>query len=195
VAHVFGSPKLDGREVMVQGVGAVGGRLVELLVADGAKVVVSDVAQDRVRELAERLGVRAVKPGEEMITECDVLAPCALGGVLNEETIGSLRCPIVAGAANNQLRSPEDADRLRAAGILYAPDYVINSGGAFHLIGLEALGWPRLEVDRRLVGIGDTLAEIYRRAHVDDVSTETAAERLAQARLTAAQPPSPGEER
>jgi glutamate dehydrogenase/leucine dehydrogenase len=89
-----------------QGVGEVGARLAELLTAEGATVIVSDVAEERVRELCERLGVASVPPEDVVGTECDVFAPCAVGGVLNEESIGRLRCRVVAGAANNQLARP-----------------------------------------------------------------------------------------
>src|SRR5207253_6116650 len=110
----------------------------------------------------------------------------AVGAVLNATTIPTLRSPVVAGSANNQLASPEDAERLREAGILYAPDYVINGGGALHLIGLEVLGWDRPTLEGRLRGIGDTLLEIYRRADAEGTTTEAAADRIVAARLAAA---------
>ncbi len=183
VRHAFGSDRLDGRLVLVQGVGGVGGRLAELLVQAGARVLVSDVDAARVRALATRLPVRAVAPGRALRTDCDVLAPCAIGDILNERSIPLLRCRIVAGAANNQLATAADGERLREAGILYAPDYVINSGGSLYGIGLAALGWTRDELDRRLVAIGETLSVVYREADAQDIATSEAAERLAAARL------------
>ena len=183
VAHVYGSDDLTGRRVLVQGVGAVGEPLVELLVKAGAHVIVSDVTLSRVESLYDRLGVEVVAPGSVVGTECDVYAPCATGGVLDPTTIPTLRCRIVAGAANNPLSQRSDGDLLRAAGILYAPDFVINGGGAIHLIGYEALGWSAQQVEAHLAGIGTTLTRIYADADAAGISTETAAERLAAARL------------
>src|SRR5439155_10335154 len=104
-------------------------------------------------------------PPESVVgTGCDVYAPCALGGTLNADTIPRLRCRIVAGSANNQLAEPADAERLREAGILYAPDFVINAGGVLHSLGVEHLGWTREQIEDRHAEIGDTLAEIYSKA-------------------------------
>jgi leucine dehydrogenase len=104
---------------------------------------------------------------------------------MNAEAIPELRCRIVAGCANNQLAETEDAARLAARGILYAPDYVINAGGVIYAWGTESLGWGADVIEARLAGIGDTLAEIYRRAESEAITTEAAAERLARSRLDA----------
>ena len=177
VRHVFGTDSLEGRVVLVQGLGSVGAPLAAELAAAGARVLVSDVAPRRVA------GTEPV-PAEEVIgTECDVYAPCALGGTLNAETIPRLRCRIVAGSANNQLAEPEDAERLREAGILYAPDFVINAGGVLNALGSEHLGWTREQIEERLAQIGDTLEEIYSKAEAEAITTEAAAERLARSRL------------
>ena len=181
--QVFGSGELDSRTVLVQGIGGVGGPLAEQLAAEGARVLVSDVSEPRVRDLVERLSAEPVAPEDAIGTECDVYAPCALGATVNAESIPLLRCRIVAGSANNQLAEPEDAERLRDAGILYAPDYVINAGGVIYAWGTESLGWDRATVDARLAGIGDALAGIYERADTENISTERAAERIARARL------------
>lgn len=185
VAHVFGSEDLTGRRVLVQGAGAVGAPLAEMLVKAGAHVIVSDVSLERVEALYDTLGVEVVAPASEFETECDVYAPCATGGVLDPTTIPRLRCRIVAGAANNPLSKRSDGELLRAAGILYAPDFVINAGGGIHLIGYEALGWTAEQVEAHLAGIGTTLTEIYRAADAEGISTEEAAERVARARLDA----------
>jgi len=180
VRHVFGTDSLEGRVVVVQGLGSVGGPLAEELLAAGARVLASDVVPGR----AERLGAEVV-PAEEVIgTECDVYAPCALGGTLNAETIPQLRCRIVAGSANNQLAEPEDAECLREAGILYAPDFVINAGGVLNSLGAEHLGWTREQIEKRHAAIGDTLAEIYAKADAEAITTEAAAEQLARGRLS-----------
>jgi leucine dehydrogenase len=186
--HAFGSADLAGRTVLVQGAGGVGRVLVELLLRDGAKVLVADVDPERVVELDRRYGIVPVDPADVVGTECDVYAPCAVGSVLSEATIPRLRCPIVAGAANAQLATLEDAERLRAAGILYAPDFVINSGGALHLIGVELLGWDQETLRTRVDGIGPTLLEIYRHADEEHSTTEAAAEAIARHRLDAATP-------
>jgi leucine dehydrogenase len=172
--------------VLVQGVGSVGARLAGALRDDGADVLVTDVETTRAEALAAALGARAVDPAQAMTTECDVYAPCATGGTLSAESIPGLRCRIVAGAANNQLIEPDDADRLRERGILYAPDFVINAGGVFHNVGREALGWGDAKVERALAGIGDTLATIYARSEADRVSTARVALDLAAERLAAA---------
>jgi leucine dehydrogenase len=183
VAHAFGSADLAGRSVLVQGVGDVGARLAEQLADAGASVHVSDIDATRAGALADRIGASVVPPESVIGLECDVYAPCALGATLNAESIPQLRCRIVAGCANNQLAEPEDAERLATAGILYAPDYVINAGGVIHAWGTESLGWDPETVEARLAGIGDSLAEIYRRAEADGITTEAAAEQLARSRL------------
>src|SRR5690606_1007841 len=127
-----GSDEVRGRTVLVQGVGEVGRRLAEHLSAAGARVMVSDVDQARVDAVCRAIGASAVPPDEAIGTTCDVFAPCALGGVLNPETIPRLRCRVVAGAANNQLASDSDADLFARHDILYAPDYVANAGGVIH---------------------------------------------------------------
>ena len=187
VNKAFGSPELEGRTVLVQGVGDVGSRLAEQLAAAGARVLVSDVAQDRVQRLVAAIDAKPVPVEETIGSKCDVYSPCALGGSLNAGTIPRLRCRIVAGSANNQLAEPQDADRLRAVGILYAPDFVINAGGVLYAWGLEALGWSRETIEVRHRGIGDTLAEIYAAADREGITTEAAATRMAIARLDAAE--------
>ena len=181
--HVFGSTELAGRRTLVQGVGDVGERLAEQLAAAGASVLVTDIDGERAASLAERIGAETVPPETALELECDVYAPCAVGATLNATTIPQLRCRIVAGCANNQLAEPEDAERLRDRGILYAPDYVINAGGVIYAWGTESLGWDAERVEARIAAIGESLAEIYARAAAEGVSTEAAADRLARSRL------------
>lgn len=183
--RVFGSNELAGRTVLVQGVGAVGGRLVELLHEVGATILVSDVDRQRAYESAGAVGGGVVEPAEVPGTSCDIYAPCATGAVLSAETIPALRCSIVAGAANNQLETPQDAGRLQEAGILYAPDYVINAGGVIHLAGYERFGWDDAAVASRLAGIGQTLAEVFEASDREGITTADAADRLARRRLDA----------
>jgi leucine dehydrogenase len=185
LAHALGSPELEGRTVLVQGVGSVGARLAALVAEAGASVLVTDVDATRAGEVAERLGARVVSADEALRTECDVYAPCATGGTLSADTVRGLRCRVVAGAANNQLATRADAERLRDRGILYAPDFVINAGGIFHYVGLEVLGWGEEALERALRGIGDTLAEVFARSEAGAISTARAADELARARLAA----------
>ncbi len=176
LGHAFRDPVVRGRRILVQGVGDVGRRLAELLAREGAEVLVADVDEARAAAVAAELAGTVVSPSEALRTPCEVLAPCAVGGVLDAGSIPSLRCRIVAGSANNQLGGPADAEALRARGILYAPDYVINGGGALAL-GRMSLGEPDGPgLRRRLEGIGDVLTEIFREARERDVSPLDAAE-------------------
>ena len=130
--RAFGTDDLSGRRIAVIGLGSVGGRLAELLHEGGAELVVADVDQSK-RELAERLGATWTDPHSAMTAEVDVVAPCALGGVLNDETVPALRCKAIAGAANNQLASDELDQALADRGILWAPDFVCNAGGIINI--------------------------------------------------------------
>ena len=179
LGHAFGSDDPAGRTVLVQGAGSVGAKLARLLLDAGAIVLVSDVDEER----AEATGASSVPADAALELACAVYAPCALGATLSAESIPRLRCRVVAGAANNQLATPEDGERLRAAGILYAPDYLINSGGALHGIGLEHLGWDAERLEQEVAAIGDTLARIYVESETEGIPTHEAAERLAAERL------------
>lgn len=182
IAQVTGTDDPAGATVAVQGLGNVGWRLCELLARSGARLVVSDLRPDRVREAVGRFDAVAAAPDEVEAAEADVFAPCALGGVVDDRSLPRLRARIVAGAANNQLAEPRHADGLRDRGILYAPDYVINAGGMIQLAG-ERLGFGPGEVDRRVNAIGTTLREIFAAAEAGGLSTQAAADRLVQDRL------------
>ena len=180
VEHAFGSPDLAGRSVLVQGVGAVGAELAGLLANDGARVLVSDVDQERARAT----GFETVSAADAPATECDVFSPCAVGATINAETIPQLRCRIVAGSANNQLGEPGDAERLHERGILYAPDYVINAGGIIQLYGMEDAGWDAEQLEQAYARVGGTLLELYAEADRDGVTPNEAASRLVARRLS-----------
>jgi leucine dehydrogenase len=184
VTRVFGSDDLSGRTVLVQGVGNVGRALAELLGRDGALVLVADVDGRRAEDVAGLVGGSTVEADRAIAAECDVYAPCALGATLSAESVPQLGCRIVAGSANNQLAEPEAAELLRAAGILYAPDYVINAGGAIAINFLEINGRSQADVDAALARIGDTLTEIYSRADSEGITTAAAADALAASRLS-----------
>jgi leucine dehydrogenase len=185
LAYQLGTDDLEGRTVLVQGAGGVGSSLADQLAHAGASILVADIDPDRAREVADRVGGAAVRADEALQIECDVYAPCAVGGVLSAETVPGLRCRVVAGSANNQLAEPEVAELLRERGILYAPDYVINGGGAIALVGLEQLGWSATELDAALERIGQTLRQIYEWADEGRTSTASAADALADERLRA----------
>jgi leucine dehydrogenase len=181
VKYKLGRDDLTGTRVLVQGLGAVGALLASHLAEAGAEVLVSDVNPERVAAT----GFEAVDPDDVIGTECDVYAPCAIGGTIDAETVERLRCSIVAGAANNQLADPGLADRLHKRGILYAPDYVINSGGVLHGTGLELLGWDAERLDQALRGLGDTLTTLYNDNHRSPVH---AAEALVATRRASGSP-------
>jgi leucine dehydrogenase len=181
--RALGSPSLAGRRVLVQGAGSVGGALIERLVAAGAEVVWSDVDPAALERFRDGLGLPFVSPESVYDTPCDLFSPCALGGVLNEATIPRLRCRAVAGAANNQLATSEDAERLRARGILYAPDFVVSLGGSVAITGIEAMGWSRERAEEEVGRIGDTLRKVFARAEAEGITTDEAARRIARDRL------------
>lgn len=185
-AHAFGTEELAGRRVLVQGVGAVGSVLARLLAEAGAALLLADAVPHRAEALAAELGAEVVPAEVALEADCDVLAPCATGGVLNGQTIPRLRCRVVAGAANNQLGEAADAARLAERGIWYAPDYVVNAGGIIHLASLELLGEDEPTRDARLRGIAETLRACFRRAEAEGISTGEAAERMVAERLAAA---------
>jgi leucine dehydrogenase len=142
-------------------------------------VLVSDIDDER----AAAADGTVVPAHAALTTECDVYSPCAVGGTLSAESIPQLRCRIVAGSANNQLATPDDAQRLHERGVLYAPDYVINAGGVIQLVGLEDQGWDEAELERNLAAIGDTLRRIYAEADSNGSTPAEAAERLAAERI------------
>ena len=181
VEHAFGSPDLTGRSVLVQGAGAVGGQLALELAAAGARVLVSDVDGER----AAATGCETVAPERALETEVDVYAPCAVGATLSAESIPRLACRAIAGCANNQLAEPEDAERLRQRGILYAPDYVVNAGGIIQLIGLEDEGWNEAQLEEGLARIGASLRTLFAEADADAITPAEAADRLVRRRLAA----------
>ncbi|MGH7571651.1 MAG: Glu/Leu/Phe/Val dehydrogenase dimerization domain-containing protein [Gemmatimonadota bacterium] len=174
---VFGDAGIEGKSVLIQGIGDVGLPLARSLAESGARLLVSDIDLGHAAKVATELEGKTVAPEEIAGRECDVYAPCAVGGVLDRRTIPALACRIVAGSANAQLGEPEDAERLRERGILYAPDYVINAGGAA-AFGLMATG-ERSEaaIHDRVDAIGQTLRQIFRVAAERGESPVAAASR------------------
>jgi len=185
--HLFGDKSLGGRRVLVQGAGDVGANLIKYLCDAGAEVVFSEVDEDAIRSMRDKLGLEFVPPEAVYTTECDIFAPCALGGVLNANTIPKLKCRAVVGGANNQFASQEDAESLRARGILYAPDYVVNVGGAMAIIGMEMQGWTQERAEREVIeSVRRALQQIFEAASKEGITTEAAARHLAERRLSSA---------
>jgi glutamate dehydrogenase/leucine dehydrogenase len=182
MAELDGDPTLRGRHVVVQGVGHVGAHLVRQLVEAGARVTIADVFIARVDALVRELGVDAVNPDAAFATPCDILAPCALGGVLDDATIPRLRCRAIAGAANNQLGSLGADTRLAERGILYAPDFVVNAGGIVN-IAEEFVGYDRTRALEAAARIEATTAAVFRAAREQHVTPARAAELLARRRI------------
>ena len=183
VERRFGATELDGRSVAVVGAGHVGSALARRLAAAGARLVLADIDPER-RALADELGAAWVEPSAALRAEVDVLAPCALGGVLDQTTIPLLRAPIVCGAANNQLAHDGLADDLAAHDILYAPDFVANAGGIINIsVELEPVGYDPDEATRRVAAIEQTMTALLDEAELAGTSPLAAAYALARRRL------------
>ncbi len=175
---------LEGRIVAVQGYGNVASALSKHLVEAGAKLIITDIREEKL-QAARALGqaVTIVRPDEILSAECDVFAPCALGGVLNAQSIPELRCQVVCGGANNQLAEDGDAELMTQRGILYAPDYVVNAGGVinvFYELDREYDPEPAFE---KTSHIYDTILQVIRTAQDQGVTTAQAADAIAEARL------------
>lgn len=159
--RALGATDMKGVHVAVQGVGSVGGGLARLLAKDGARLTLADVDATRAEALAAELGAVAVPAETILSVEADIVSPNALGAVLTAESIAALRTKVIAGGANNQLAAPEDGRRLHEAGVLYAPDYVINAGGIIN-VGLEYLGHgDEAEVKARIARIPERLEQVW----------------------------------
>jgi glutamate dehydrogenase/leucine dehydrogenase len=184
--EVYGTPDLAGRSVLVQGLGGVGGHVAELLVRGGAKVLGADLDPVRAEAAARALGIELVDADAAYDTDADVFSPNAVGGVLNRDTIPRLRCRIVAGGANNQLGEDADGARLAEHGILYAPDYVINSAAPYAVIGAGELGYPPERLQASVEGVAQALALIFRRARQSGLPTAEVADAIASERVAAA---------
>ncbi|WP_252271429.1 Glu/Leu/Phe/Val family dehydrogenase [Pseudomonas subflava] len=182
VRHRLGRNDLNGLKVAIQGVGQVGFGLAKHLKDAGAELWVTDIFEANQRRAVEQLGARAVDQHEIFGLDVDVFAPCALGAIINPQTLEALRAPIIAGAANNQLASPELAEALRRRGCLYAPDYAINAGGIIDVC-YERTGGSAAELKAHIEGIETTLEEIFERATQEGATTTAIADRMARERL------------
>ena len=183
----LGRSDIEGLRVAVQGVGGVGYHLCRLLAAEGARLSVADVRSDAVTRVCDELGADAVPVEAVLRQDVDVIAPCALGAILNSQSIPTIRAKVVAGAANNQLATNADGEALLAAGILYAPDYVINAGGIISVAREYFGGSSEAQVTADIHGIPARLTEVFERARREGRPTNIVADRLAQERIVSAQ--------
>ncbi len=183
-AYLFGDPSLQGKKIALQGLGSVGLDLLKRLFWAGAELIVSDIDEQKSKEIARQYGAKWVSPDQILFEECDILAPCAIGGILNKNTIPKLSCKAVAGPANNQLLEEIDAKRLMERNILYAPDFVINAGG-LHNVATEILpeGYNPIVSREKISQIYDKILGILQISAKNSCSTYNTAISLADYRL------------
>ncbi|MGN4124644.1 Leu/Phe/Val dehydrogenase [Lysinibacillus sphaericus] len=180
--EAFGSEMLEGRTISVQGLGNVAYKLCEYLHNEGAKLVVTDINQAAIDRVVNDFGAIAVAPEEIYSQDVDIFSPCALGAILNDDTIPQLKAKVIAGSANNQLQDSRHGDYLHELGIVYAPDYVINAGGVINVAD-ELYGYNRERAMKRVDGIYDSIERIFAISKRDGVPTYVAANRLAEERI------------
>ncbi|MBK5228838.1 MAG: Glu/Leu/Phe/Val dehydrogenase [Actinobacteria bacterium] len=180
--EAFGDASLKGRTVALQGVGKVGRALCGYLVEEGAKVTIADIDVDNLARAVNDFGVETTSLDAVHKMEVDIFAPCALGGIINDDTISDLRCKVIAGSANNQLARDEHGDKLKDLGILYAPDFVINAGGLINVED-ELRGYDRDRAMQKVEGIYRAMQMIFTMASEQHISTARAAVQHAQDRI------------
>ncbi|AMM93795.1 branched-chain amino acid dehydrogenase [Peribacillus simplex] len=180
--EAFGNDSLEGKVIAVQGVGNVAYNLCRHLHEEGAKLIVTDINKESVARAVESFGATAVDPDEIYGVECDIYAPCALGAVINDQTINKIKAKVIAGAANNQLKDPVHGDQIHEKGIIYAPDYVINAGGVINVAD-ELLGYNRERALKKVETVYDTIERVMEIAKRDQIPTYKAADRMAEERI------------
>lgn len=180
--EAFGTDSLKGKKISVQGVGNVAYALCEYLHEEGAELFVTDINEAAVQRAVDNFGATAVGLDEIYGLDVDIFAPCALGAIVNDDTLAQFKCKVIAGSANNQLKEDRHGDKLDEMGIVYAPDYVINSGGVINVAD-ELVGYDRERAMNRVGGIYDTIAKIFEIAKRDQIPTYQAADRLAEERI------------
>jgi leucine dehydrogenase len=182
VKEKFQTDSLKGVRLAVQGVGNVSRHLIELLHKEKAQMVITDTDKERLQKVADQYGCQVVAPEDIYKADVDIFTPCALGAVINDDTITQLKCKIVAGGANNQLKEPRHGDHLMELGILYAPDYVINAGGLMNVY-VELEGYSRERALNMTKGIYYNLRKVFEIAQKDRVPTYKAADKVAEDRI------------
>ncbi|MFZ0489547.1 MAG: Glu/Leu/Phe/Val dehydrogenase [Salegentibacter sp.] len=181
--HKFGNDNLDGKSVLVQGIGHVGESLVEYLAKEGAKVFISDINEERLGQVSSKYGAVVFEDADVYSANVDIYAPCALGATVNDDTISRLKAQVIAGAANNQLADEVKHGKiLKEKGIVYAPDFLINAGGIINVYA-ELENYGREEIMKKTENIYNTTLEILQNADRNDITTHFAALQVAQQRI------------
>lgn len=181
--EAYGSDSLSGKRVVVQGVGHVGEALVGYLVKENAEVVICDAYEDRVNDVVQKFGVKAIGINDVYDQPMDIYSPCALGATVNDETLEKLQCEIICGAANNQLKDEKiHGVNVLKKGILYAPDYLVNAGGIINCYW-EIVGYNRQAALAQAEGIYETALRIFKKSKEENIPTYLAANHLAEARI------------
>jgi len=178
----FNSDSLEGKRVAIQGVGNVAYHLCRHLHNEGAILIVTDIHKEPVERVVEEFGAIAVDPKDIYSVDCDIFSPCALGAVINDETIPQLKAKVIAGSANNQLKEDRHGDLLYELGIVYAPDYVINAGGVINVAD-ELYGYNRERALKKVEQIYHNLERVFEISKRDGIPTYKAADRMAEERI------------
>ncbi|TFE03178.1 branched-chain amino acid dehydrogenase [Jeotgalibacillus salarius] len=180
--EAYGSDSLEGKTIAVQGVGNVAFTLCRHLHEEGAKLIVTDINKEAVQRAVDEFGAKAVEINEIYSVECDIFAPCALGAIINDNTLEVLKADVIAGAANNQLKETKHGDILHERGIVYAPDYVINAGGVINVAD-ELNGYNRERAMKNVEKVYDNVSRVFEIAKRDGVPSYLAADRMAEERI------------
>jgi leucine dehydrogenase len=179
----FGSDKLDGKKVLVQGIGNVGQTLVSYLVKEGAEVFISDIHEDKMQAVVDQFGAKIFTGADLYTADVDIYAPCALGATINDDTVYKIKAKVIAGAANNQLANENvHGQILKDRGIVYAPDFLINAGGIINVYA-EIAHYDKAESMRRTENIYNTTLEIFDYANKNNLTNQKAAMEIAQQRI------------
>ncbi|WP_062104732.1 branched-chain amino acid dehydrogenase [Bacillus niameyensis] len=180
--EAFGTDSLEGRTIAIQGVGNVAFELCRYLHKEGAQLIVTDINKEAVNRAIEEFNAKAVDPNDIYAQEADIFSPCALGAIINNQTIPQLKVKVIAGSANNQLKEPEHGDLIHEMGIVYAPDYVINAGGVINVAD-ELYGYNRERALKKVEGIYQNVAKVIEISKRDHIPTYVAADRMAEERI------------
>jgi leucine dehydrogenase len=180
--EAFGTDSLEGKVIAVQGVGHVAYTLCKHLHEEGASLIVTDINKEAVERAVTDFGAKAVEIDEIYSVDCDIFAPCALGAIINDDTIPQIKAKVIAGAANNQLKETRHGDAIHEMGIVYAPDYVINAGGVINVAD-ELNGYNRDRAMKKVETIYDNIASVIEISKRDNIPTYLAADRLAEERI------------
>jgi leucine dehydrogenase len=181
--YQFGSDKLEGKKILVQGIGHVGETLVDFLIKEGAKVQITDINEARLIDIETKYGASIFKGEDIYSADVDIYSPCALGATINDETIHKIKAKVIAGAANNQLANEQiHGQILKDRGITYAPDFLINAGGIINVYG-EIVGYDKAEALRRTENIYNTTLEIFSFSDLQNITTHQAALSIAEKRI------------